>query len=66
MHNMSKKTERLRPEVTLGGTVESLSVPQQDETSDPNAVQKHHEAPIATHPNIFPMVLYETATNAGC
>ena len=54
---MSRKIERLRPEATLGGTVESLSVPQQDESSDPNAEQKHHEAPMAIQPNMLPFLL---------
>ncbi len=48
MDMKSKNTDLLRPEDAPGGIVESLSFPQHDVRSDPMAVQKHHEALIAT------------------
>ena len=49
-----RNTERLQPEATLGGTVESLSVLQHEKRSEPRAVQKHHEALVARHTNTLP------------
>jgi hypothetical protein len=49
-----RRTDRLRPELTPGGTVLGLSVPQHDEISEPVAVQKHHPTPAAMHPKKFP------------
>lgn len=54
MDSSSKKMDRFRPDATPGGMDASLFVAQQDEKSDPRAVQKHHEALIARQPNICP------------
>ena len=54
MDRINKKMDRLRPDATPGGTEESLFVAKHDESSDPSAVQKHHEAPTARQPNICP------------
>lgn len=49
MERKSKKTERLRPEVGPGATLDGLSLPQQDDSSEPAAVQKHQAALEAIH-----------------
>ena len=43
-HNMAStnnKTDRFRPDVTEGGTVDALSLPQHDVNKDVQAEQKH-------------------------
>ena len=49
MERKSRKTERLRPEVGPGATLDGLSLPQQDDSSEPAAVQKHQVALVAMH-----------------
>ena len=39
--SINTTTERFLPEVALGGTVESLSLPQQTQSKDAHAWQKH-------------------------
>ena len=41
------KTERLRPDVALGATVEGLSLPQHEDKSDATAEQKHQVPAVA-------------------
>lgn len=47
-----RKTDRFRPDRGLGGTLDGLSLPQQDEKSEAAAVQKHQAALAATHVSI--------------
>ena len=42
----SKKTDLFLPLKAPGATLEALSLPQQDPTRDPQALQKHHERPV--------------------
>lgn len=49
MASTSRPTERFRPDVTLGGSVENLSLPQHDVKRDVQAEQKHHATLEATH-----------------
>lgn len=44
--NTSKSTDRFLPDAAPGATVDGLSLPQQDDSSDPAAVQKHHVVPL--------------------
>jgi hypothetical protein len=44
--NISNRTDRFRPEAAPGATVDGLSLPQQDESKEPAAVQKHHTVPF--------------------
>jgi hypothetical protein len=46
IERISSATDRLRPDVALGGTVDSLSFPQQDENNEEHAWQKHHETDV--------------------
>ena len=46
METKSSATERLRPEVTLGGIVDGLSLPQHELKSDDRAEQKQKVAPV--------------------
>ena len=49
MASTRRPTERFRPEVTLGGSVEGLSLPQHDVKRDEQAEQKHQAMLEATH-----------------
>jgi hypothetical protein len=42
-------TDRLRPLVTEGGTVEGLSLPQHDVSSDVHAEHRQNDRPVTTH-----------------
>lgn len=46
MERISSATDLLRPDVTLGGTVEGLSFPQQEDSKDVHAWQKHHDTAV--------------------
>ena len=52
-----RRTDRLRPEVALGGIAEDLSLPQHDVHKEADAVQKHQPKPAATQPMTFPCIL---------
>jgi len=54
MDRSRRKTERLRPELAPGGTVDALSFPQQVEIREPVAVQKHQPRPAAAQAKTFP------------
>ena len=43
--NISSRTDRFRPDATPGATVEGLSLPQQDDSKEPAALQKHQTVP---------------------
>jgi hypothetical protein len=56
MEKRRRKTDLFLPELTLGATVDSLSLPQQVEISDPDALQQHHPRPAPTQATAFPCV----------
>jgi hypothetical protein len=45
----SNKTDRLRPDVILGGMLDALSLPRHEPKSEAQAEQKHQERDVTTH-----------------
>jgi hypothetical protein len=58
MQSTKTRTERFRPDVTLGGTVEGLSLPQQEVRRDVSAEQKHQVRLVATQEKTVPFERY--------
>jgi hypothetical protein len=49
METASSPTDRFRPLVTDGGTVEGLSLPQHDASSEPHAEHRQNDRLVTTH-----------------